>query len=400
MEMEVLDSLIIKIHNSFSADVHFAAPIFSLSTNEVELLDVFFQIDFAEMQRAALIEWINTTLSNVKLPVHSSDDELRALLLDGSVLCRLLNKLRPGSVSELRGSDHPSKLGVENVGRFLVAIDQMAFPRFQVHDLQKGSKPIVDPYGLSDSSPCGENYIPTILEEQKRKVLFSERVACLLRKVIQEIERRMSTQAEHIRTQNNLFRAREERYQSRIRVLEALASGTNEEAQVLQKLLEANPGLNIDMTQICGTISGDTGGADGVTGVAKNSMATPKIATPKKSRHSLFSAFSNAFLAFSNGLLGLRNPIYGVVMSCADMGSPESWTTCRVTTGATPFMLAYGVEAVISVEISHSSPRIQAYNAEENEEGQSFALELIDEVRDKAHARIEEHQKRLLSTIN
>ncbi|XP_074363535.1 kinesin-like protein KIN-14K isoform X2 [Apium graveolens] len=206
------------------------------------------------MQRAALIEWINTTLSNVKLPVHSSDDELRALLLDGSVLCRLLNKLRPGSVSELRGSDHPSKLGVENVGRFLVAIDQMAFPRFQVHDLQKGSKPIVDPYGLSDSSPCGENYIPTILEEQKRKgssnsqyqhadlnpimsLLFSERVACLLRKVIQEIERRMSTQAEHIRTQNNLFRAREERYQSRIRVLEALASGTNEEAQVTQEEL-------------------------------------------------------------------------------------------------------------------------------------------------------------------
>ncbi|KAL8147774.1 hypothetical protein AgCh_005190 [Apium graveolens] len=31
---------------------------------------------------------------------------------------------------------------------------------------------------------------------------------------------------------------------------------------VLQKLLEAKPGLNIDMAQICGTISGDTG-ADG-----------------------------------------------------------------------------------------------------------------------------------------
>ncbi|XP_074334709.1 kinesin-like protein KIN-14C [Apium graveolens] len=308
-----------------------------------------------EMQRAALIEWLNTTLSDVKLPVHSSDDELRGLLLDGSVLCRLLNKLRPGSVSELRGSDRPSKLGVENVERFLVAIDQMALPRFQVLDLQKGSlkivvdclfslrahfianvgghdlhttakayptgngssirsKPIVDQYGLGDSSPCGENHIPTILEEQKQKgasnsqyqhaelnpvmsqhsttlphhaghkfhevfqhrhghltdlppAKLSEmintasldnaptqsllslmngildesierknsdipgRVACLLRKVIQEIERRMSTQAEHIRTLNNLFRAREERYQSRIRVLEALASGTNEEAQ-------------------------------------------------------------------------------------------------------------------------------------------------------------------------
>ncbi|XP_074346552.1 uncharacterized protein LOC141685343 [Apium graveolens] len=43
-----------------------------------------------------------------------------------------------------------------------------------------------------------------------------------------------------------------------------------------------------------------------------------------------------------------------------------------VTTGATPFMLAYGEEAVVPVEISHSSPRIQAYNAEENEEGQRY----------------------------
>ncbi|XP_074327659.1 uncharacterized protein LOC141665573 [Apium graveolens] len=54
-------------------------------------------------------------------------------------------------------------------------------------------------------------------------------------------------------------------------------------------------------------------------------------------------------------------------------------TTCRVSTGATPFMLAYGAEAVIPVEISHSSPKIQAYNAEENEEGQRLALYLIYE---------------------
>lgn len=32
--------------------------------------------------------------------------------------------------------------------------------------------------------------------------------------------------------QNNLFKAREEKYQSRVKVLEALASGTSEESQV------------------------------------------------------------------------------------------------------------------------------------------------------------------------
>ncbi|XP_076940829.1 kinesin-like protein KIN-14P [Bidens hawaiensis] len=59
------------------------------------------------------------------------------------------------------------------------------------------------------------------------------RVSCLLRKVVQEIERRISTQAEHLRTQNNLFKTREEKYQSRIRVLEALANGTSGETKAV-----------------------------------------------------------------------------------------------------------------------------------------------------------------------
>ncbi|KAI3909960.1 hypothetical protein MKW98_013014, partial [Papaver atlanticum] len=62
------------------------------------------------------------------------------------------------------------------------------------------------------------------------------RVACLLRKVVQEIERRISAQAEHIRTQNNTYKAREEKYQSRIRVLETLATGSSEETQVARSL--------------------------------------------------------------------------------------------------------------------------------------------------------------------
>ncbi|KAJ6687848.1 KINESIN MOTOR CATALYTIC DOMAIN PROTEIN [Salix koriyanagi] len=65
-----------------------------------------------------------------------------------------------------------------------------------------------------------------ILDEsiERKNDKIPHRVACLLRKVVQEIERRISTQAEHLRTQNNLFKVREEKYQSRIVVLEALAS--------------------------------------------------------------------------------------------------------------------------------------------------------------------------------
>ncbi|XP_045790421.1 kinesin-like protein KIN-14P isoform X4 [Trifolium pratense] len=72
-----------------------------------------------------------------------------------------------------------------------------------------------------------------ILEEsvERRSGEIPLRVACLLRKVVQEIERRISTQQEHLRTQNNLFKTREEKYKSRISVLEALASGIKEESK-------------------------------------------------------------------------------------------------------------------------------------------------------------------------
>ena len=58
------------------------------------------------------------------------------------------------------------------------------------------------------------------------------------------------------------------------------------------------------------------------------------------------------------------------------------------------FLLAYGAEAVVPVEISHTSPRITALEPEANEEGMKFALDLIDEVRDKAHAKIVEYKKK------
>ncbi|XP_050379267.1 kinesin-like protein KIN-14P isoform X1 [Argentina anserina] len=79
-----------------------------------------------------------------------------------------------------------------------------------------------------------------ILDEsvERNNSEIPHRVACLLRKVVQEIERRISTQAEHLRTQNNVFKAREEKYQSRIRVLEALASGINEEGELFRNHIQ------------------------------------------------------------------------------------------------------------------------------------------------------------------
>ncbi|XP_074324316.1 uncharacterized protein LOC141661230 [Apium graveolens] len=87
----------------------------------------------------------------------------------------------------------------------------------------------------------------------------------------------------------------------------------------------------------------------------------------------------------------------------ADELLPILWayhTTCKVTTKATLFLLAYGVEAVVPLEITHGSPRIEAYEPENNEECMRFALDLIDEVRDEANACNAEHQRRAFLYYN
>ncbi|KAI5660195.1 hypothetical protein M9H77_28988 [Catharanthus roseus] len=300
-------------------------------------------------QRATLIEWLNTLLPNIKLPINASDEELRLFLVDGIVLCHILNKLKPGFVTE-NGTVQSSEPGSEGVKRFLSAVDKMGLPRFPLADLEKGSMKIVlewlltlrtqfmpnavgysfsdtlgSPFG-SDASPkwkqLGDRSVngdsvqkdessrgnssfqralrsPVMAEpsaalihhvghkfhevfqlkqghyadlpaskisemmksnsldnaptqsllsvvngildesiERKNGEIPHVRVACLLRKVVQEIERRIATQAEHLRTQNNLFKAREEKYQSRIRVLEALATGTSEETEIVKNQLQ------------------------------------------------------------------------------------------------------------------------------------------------------------------
>ncbi|MED6148047.1 hypothetical protein PIB30_049508 [Stylosanthes scabra] len=93
-----------------------------------------------------------------------------------------------------------------------------------------------------DSAPTQSllGVVNGILEEavEKRNGEIPYRVTCLLRKVSLELERRMSAQAEHSRTQSNLFKVREEKYQSRIRVLEAFASGTITEEGEAERVIE------------------------------------------------------------------------------------------------------------------------------------------------------------------
>ncbi|KAJ8526924.1 hypothetical protein K7X08_029401 [Anisodus acutangulus] len=63
-------------------------------------------------------------------------------------------------------------------------------------------------------------------------------VASLVKLVVQEIEERVSKQADNLRKQNGLYKSLEERYQSRVKALETLAVGTTEEHEVVMKKLQ------------------------------------------------------------------------------------------------------------------------------------------------------------------
>nr|XP_017227761.1 PREDICTED: uncharacterized protein LOC108203368 [Daucus carota subsp. sativus] len=90
---------------------------------------------------------------------------------------------------------------------------------------------------------------------------------------------------------------------------------------------------------------------------------------------------------------GLKKRVEKAQGSWADELLPILWayrTTCKVSTGATPFQLAYGAEAVVPLEITHTYSRVQQYEPEANEGGMRLALDMIDEIRDEAHAKIVE----------
>ncbi|KAI9081116.1 hypothetical protein K1719_036875 [Acacia pycnantha] len=122
-----------------------------------------------------------------------------------------------------------------------------------VFQLKRGSYADIPPEKISemmkskalDNAPTQSllSAVNGILEEgvERRNGELPPRVACLLRKVVQEIERRITTQADHLRT------AREDKFQSRIKVLEALASETTEESEVFTNQVQQ---LKIEKTVV------------------------------------------------------------------------------------------------------------------------------------------------------
>ena len=70
-------------------------------------------------------------------------------------------------------------------------------------------------------------------------------------------------------------------------------------------------------------------------------------------------------------------------------------TTPNRSTGYTPFFMVYGAEAVLPSDIRHDSPRVAAYVEADNEKARQEALDLLDEERDIAAARLAIYQQDL-----
>nr|XP_017239743.1 PREDICTED: uncharacterized protein K02A2.6-like [Daucus carota subsp. sativus] len=69
-------------------------------------------------------------------------------------------------------------------------------------------------------------------------------------------------------------------------------------------------------------------------------------------------------------------------------------TSPRTSTGETPFKLAYGTEAMLPIEVGSPSHRVINFDEIANEEGLRVNLDLVDEVRDQAIARMEKYKEK------
>jgi hypothetical protein len=75
-------------------------------------------------------------------------------------------------------------------------------------------------------------------------------------------------------------------------------------------------------------------------------------------------------------------------------------TTVRISTGETPFQMTYGSEAVVPVEIGLTTLRTSTYDDQQNEEQLCLNLDLIDEVKETAEARIKRYQEKKVRHYN
>ncbi|XP_074327918.1 uncharacterized protein LOC141665832 [Apium graveolens] len=74
-------------------------------------------------------------------------------------------------------------------------------------------------------------------------------------------------------------------------------------------------------------------------------------------------------------------------------------TTPRSTTGETPFMLTYGYEAMVPVEVGLGSLHRDRYTVEDAEVNQRLHLDLLEETRENSQLRLVAYQQRVIRKV-
>jgi len=70
-------------------------------------------------------------------------------------------------------------------------------------------------------------------------------------------------------------------------------------------------------------------------------------------------------------------------------------TTPSRATGFTPFFLVYGAEAILPTDLEYGSPRLKAYQEQQNQQVREDSLDRVDEARDMALLHSARYQQSL-----
>jgi hypothetical protein len=89
----------------------------------------------AARRRVDAVGWLRSLFPDLPLPPEATDEDLRAVLANGRLLCALLRRLLPGALLDDAATD--------NAGRFRAAIQRMGVPTFSAYDLERVSRLLV-----------------------------------------------------------------------------------------------------------------------------------------------------------------------------------------------------------------------------------------------------------------
>ncbi|CAG7872234.1 unnamed protein product [Brassica rapa] len=129
---------VLQQHSSRSSDVGLLVPR---------------RVEESSLRRYEAAGWLREMIGvsgGRDFPAEPSEEDFRLGLRSGIVLCNVLNKVSPGSVSKVVEAPDDVADGAalcafqyfENIRNFLVAVEELGLPSFEASDMEKGGKSI------------------------------------------------------------------------------------------------------------------------------------------------------------------------------------------------------------------------------------------------------------------